>query len=134
MANADYDLEAYRQANNDLRHFSLLRFSVLTAFVAISGGLFVLAVKGDIAKRSNFAAIALFAVSVAIAFMVLELRINAISEFYAGKVDDLAKELGMSPRACSAPPKAALGRWLAPLVMALAYGGAAIMWLSAWLA
>lgn len=132
MANTDCDLEAYRQANNDLRHFSVLRFNVLGAFVAISGGLFVFAVE-KLKGKSDFAAIALFAVVLALAFMIFEFRINAIAEFYAAKVDGLAEELGMSPRACSAPKKAVLGAWLAPLVMLVAYGGSTIMWLYAWL-
>ena len=133
MANTDLDLEAYRQANNDLRHFGVLRFNVLGAFVAISGGLFVFAVQ-KLKETSDFSAIALFAVAIAVAFMLFEMRINAIAEFYARKVDGLAEELGMSPKACSAPPKSALGAWLAPLLMLVAYGGSALMWLYAWLA
>jgi Zn-dependent protease with chaperone function len=132
MGARDYELEAYSQANEDLRHFSTLRFSVLGAFVAISGGLFVFAVE-KLKGTGDFSAIALFAVAIAVAFMVFELRINAIAEFYASKVDGLAEELGMSAKACSAPRKSFLGAWLAPFVMLVSYGGSVAMWLYAWL-
>ena len=130
MANEDGDLEAYRQANDDLRHFSNLRFNVLGAFVAINGGLFVFAVQ-KLKGTNEFSAIALYTAMVALAFLVLELRINTIAEFYAKKVDDLAEDLRMGSKACSAPKKSFLGASLAPLVMLVTYGGSIFMWLYA---
>jgi hypothetical protein len=133
MSNHDIDLEAYRQANADLRHYTGLRFTVLGAFVAISGGLFVLAGQ-KLQQTRDFSALALFAIALALAFGVLEWRINAVAEFYAAKVDALAEQLGMSRTASSAPQRSVLGKWLAPGVMFVIYGGSTMMWLYAWLA
>jgi hypothetical protein len=124
----DLELEAYRQASDDLRHYSSLRFTVLGAFVAISGGLFTLSVE-RIEDSHAFSAITMFNIVVAFVFAVFEWRINAIAEFYAKKIDILAEQLKMSQAACDAPSQSALGRWLAPLLMFLIYGGSVGMWL-----
>jgi len=78
------DLEAYRQAN--LRHYSGLRFTVLGAFIAISGGLFTFAVGNPVGKPVS-AALALFNVTVALACAAVEWRINKIAEFNAEKIE-----------------------------------------------
>jgi hypothetical protein len=129
MSSDDANLEAYRQANGDLRHYSILRFTILGSFAAISGGLFVFAGKN---AGPNLPVLAIFATAMALVFGTLEWRINAISEFYAKKIDDLAKELGMSLTACGAPPKSALREWLMPGIMYVICGGSTIMWMYAW--
>ena len=52
MSSDDANLEAYRQANADLRHYSVLRFTILGSFAAISGGLFVFAGKSGAPENS----------------------------------------------------------------------------------
>jgi hypothetical protein len=60
-------------------------------------------------------------------------RINRVAEYYAGKIDLLAKELGMSATACGAPPKTKLGKLLGSIPGYLVYIGSSAMWLHAWL-
>lgn len=127
------DLEAYKQANSDLRQYITLRFTVLGLFAGISGALVVLAVE-KLKGTPALGTITLFNVIVAMALAGFEWRYNAIAEFYAGKIDALAKELGMSALACSAPPRSVFGKWLAPLLMFSIYGGAIVMWLYVWTA
>jgi hypothetical protein len=131
MPGYERDLEAYQQANDDLRQYVTLRYTVLGAFAAISGTLLVFAVE-KLKGTPALGTIAMFNVVVAIALGMFEWRYNAIAEFYANKVDMLAKELGMSPLACSAPPRSVFGKYLAPLLMFPIYGSSIVMWLYIW--
>lgn len=132
MSDSSRDLEAYRQASEDLRHFSTMRLSVLGAFTAFSGGLFALAVEKLKYNHAALSALSFFNVAVSIACAMLELRINDVAEFYAKKVDTLASQLGMGAVACSAPPKAAFGKWRGSLLTYVVYAGSIAMWLYAW--
>ena len=131
MSINEAELEAYRQANEELRFFSGMRYSVLGAFTAISGGLFVVASEHLEHHRPAFLTLALFNCGVSLACTVLEWRINDVAEFYANKVDDLARHMGLSPVACSAPSRTALGKFFGLILPYVVYFGSAIMWVYA---
>jgi hypothetical protein len=122
------NLEAYGQANEDLRHYGNLRFKVFGAFTAITGGLFALVIEHRDESHVSLVALACFNVAISLVGILLEWRINEVAEFYAKKVDTLAKELGMSSTACSFPPKTALGKWLGSIPTYVVYFGSIIMW------
>ena len=126
------DLEAYRQANNNLRHYSGLRFSILGAFVAISLGLFPFAVD-KVKGKPAFAVLAVFILILAIAFSLLEWRINVIAEACAKTVKNLTLELRMSEKASELPGKSFLGRWGASFVVFVTYLGCAMIWIVSWI-
>ncbi len=130
---AEPNLEAYSQANEDLRHFSALRLKALGTFTAILGGVFVFAVDHLKDHPRAVMALSVFSIMISISGIILEWRINQVAEFYADKVDDLAKELGMSAKACGAPEKTILGKWLGSIPGYLVYIGSSAMWLYAWL-
>jgi hypothetical protein len=133
MPDKDTELEAYRQTNEALRHYSGLRFTVLGAFIAISGGLFALSVE-KLKESGVFPPLALFAMALSVACALVEWRINAVAEFYAGKINSLSRALQMSDAAAARPPKTVFTRWVTPGVMLLIYGGSLAMWLYAWVA
>jgi len=127
----DCDLEAYRQANNNLRHYSGLRFSILGAFVAISLGLFPFAVE-KVKGRPAFAALALFILGLAIVFSLLEWRINVIADSCARTVEDLAVAMQMTKETSMLLTKSFLRRWGASFVVFTTYLGCAAMWIVTW--
>ena len=131
MANRDADLEAYKQAFESLRHYGSLRFTLLTAYIVISGALFTLAlpVKGwSLQFIFPFAA----GLVIATAFGLTEWRINQILTFHANKINELGKLLEMSPEGAAIPPRSAI-YWSTQVLMLIVYLGSIVMWLiAAW--
>lgn len=127
MSDKEADLEAYRQAFQSLRHYSSLRFTLLTAYIVISGALLTLAVP---AKRGTLQFILAFAAGdlIAVSFGLTELRIDQILTFYAQKIRHLGDLLDMSDKASEIPARSGLYR-STHLLTLLIYFGSVLMWI-----
>ena len=127
MSNKDADLEAYKQAFESLRHYGSLRFTVLTVYIFIAGGLFTMALRVDERATLQFVFPLVAGIVIALAFLLTELRINQILAFYAKKIEDLGEVLEMSPKAAEIPPRSRLYRATQVLTLII-YGGSILMW------
>jgi hypothetical protein len=126
------NLEAYRQAFETLRHYGNLRFTMLTAFVVISGALFTTALQAkQLTIRFVFPSIA--GIVIAIVFGLNEWRINTILDFYAKKIVALGKDLEMTPEAYKRPKQTAFWKWITPVMVLVIYAGSIVMWIAAWI-
>ena len=129
MPNRDADLEAYKQAFESLRHYGSLRFTVLTVYIFIAGGLFAMALRVEVTTL-QFVFPCIAGVVIAVAFLLTELRINEILAFYAKKINDLGEPLGMSSEGAAIPPRSRIYR-STQVLMLIIYGGSILMWLIA---
>jgi hypothetical protein len=127
----DVNIEAYRQAFETLRHYGNLRFAVLTAFIAISGGLFAIALKKPREDKARFWFPCIAGVVIALAFTFLEWRINQLMTFFADKSFELATQLKMSAAAAEKPPTTAASYLSGLVAMETVYIGSIIMWIVA---
>jgi hypothetical protein len=127
----DNELEAYRQAFESLRHFSNLRFAMVTVFVTITGGLFYLAFGRARRLKHGFLFTCVAGVIIAVAFGILEQRTNEILEFYANKTVELGKQLQMTDLAVSRPSRATRAARLAEYALPLVYFGTMALWVAA---
>jgi hypothetical protein len=126
-------LEAYRQAFEMVRHSTNLRYTVLTAFVVISGGLFTLVLSRR--ARPWQAAEVLIpgatGIVVAIAFGCAEWRINEDFGFYSRQTVKLGKLLPMPEEALARPQQGELWENFGKGLTLVIYGGAIVIWLIA---
>lgn len=128
MSERDSYLEAYRQAFENIRHYSSLRFSLLTAFVVISSGLFTIALQAkELTLQFFFPFIA--GLVIAVAFGINELRINKILEFSADRAVELAGYLEI--KTDTRPPRNAFWKWCTPVLVLTIYAGSILMWIGA---
>jgi hypothetical protein len=124
------DLEAYKQVNEDLRHYSKLRMTYLAIFLAISGALFDTALK-EHGPPIKFGFSSVAGIVIAFVFAFVEHRINTGLEFFRRQNQDLGKHLGMSKIALRWPPRTRLQEWAAPIQMMTIYVGAILLWIVA---
>ncbi len=133
-------LDAYKASFDMMRHYSNLRFTVLTAFVGISTVLFTLAIKsvatGSTDQRSGGSSPDLFplkismiaGVFIAVIFGFAEWRIGELFEFYSASAASLGKELKLAEEFYGRPSRAYIWRWSITGLFILIYGGSIALW------
>ena len=133
--NKDHEIEAYHEACQLFRHYATIRFAILTAFIAITGGLLVFAFPSEAASpragfRFYFASAS--GIVIAVLFGIYEIRNDQLMRFFAKKMHDIAAHLDVSAEAKQRPPVIPFftefgGR---PLMLTV-YGAAIAFWLVA---
>jgi hypothetical protein len=125
------DVEAYIQALETYRHYANLRFAALTAFIAMTGGLFVIALKTTREDRIRFWFPCIAGIVIALAFAGSEWRLNQLMAFSVNKADALAKELKMSAVAQQIPEPTVASYVSGPVMTQTVYLGSFVMWIIA---
>ncbi len=82
-------LEAYKQANEDHRHYGRLRWMQLTAFIALSVSLFAFAFNSQIFTGPGFYMALLGGIVLSFLFGIIEWRINRALERYVVEIRDI---------------------------------------------
>src|SRR5258708_770280 len=123
-------LEAYRQAFDTMRYYGNLRFTVLTAFIIITGGLLAVAFKNSDQPPKQFYLPCIAGGLVAIVFLCFEIRIGENFEFYANqtKVIGRAAPLNMRTETTDLPSQGLAWQGIVMALMGLVYGGSVVMW------
>lgn len=123
--------EAYSQACNMIRHYSNLRFAMTTVFIAITGGLMVLAFGGDSnLPARTFGLIRIGGVIIAVIFGIAEIRVAKLVEFYRQCMEQFEGSSGVLLQ-LSNPPAILIWKWLASALMLGLNLLAIIFWLFA---
>jgi hypothetical protein len=130
MSNENALVEAYTQAFGTMRYYGNLRFTVLTAFIIMSGGLFTLALRKTKGFTVSFRLASLSGILMAIVFGAFESRIASNFDFYGAKTVQIGQLLKLSQDVISRPPGSSAWRWIASVLLLAIYVGAGIMWLA----
>src|ERR1041385_5851069 len=93
MSNPDALVEAYTQAFETMRYYGNLRFTVLTAFILMSGGLFTAALRPTKGLTMSFRLASFAGILLAIVFGTFEWRIAANFDFYGSKTEQIGRNL-----------------------------------------
>ena len=125
--NSDPYVEAYTQAFETMRYYGNLRFTVLTSFIIITGGLFTIALK-NMKRFPDFWLPLAAGILIALAFGAAEWRIAYNFDFYGQKTEIIGQLLGMTSDVTSRPPNSVEWRLIAKVILELIYGGSLIMW------
>ena len=129
MINGDALGEAYTQAFETLRYYGNLRFTVLTAFILITGGLFTIALRNT-EGSPIFGLFRVGGILIALVFGLAELRIAINFEFYGRKTETIGQLLNLTEEVISRPPGARLWAWIVGCLLLLIYLGALTMWIA----
>jgi hypothetical protein len=142
MILADATLDTYKVSFEMMRHYSNLRFTMLTVFVGISTALFALAIKSVVtgspprispqADLFPFKASMFAGIGIAIVFSFAEYRIGSLFDFFWERTTSLGKELGMKEEAYSRAPDAFLWRHVILFLFLAVYVGLGALWVIAW--
>ena len=134
----DPTIEAYRQAFENYRHLANLRFAALTAFIAITGGLFTIALRRPSEnagkKRPDglrFWFLLAAGLVIAVTFSGSDWRIDQLMGFFGRKGFELANQLGMSREAAAAPPQTFASYISGPVATQAVYLGSLAAWVVA---
>jgi|ERR1041385_1488213 hypothetical protein len=130
MSNPDALVEAYTQAFETMRYYGNLRFTVLTAFILMSGGLFTAALRPTKGLTMSFRLASFAGILLAIVFGTFEWRIAANFDFYGSKTEQIGRLLQMNEDIVSRPSASNTWRWVASVFVLTIYVGAGIMWLT----
>jgi hypothetical protein len=88
----------YSEANNNLRHYSGLRFAIFSVYFAVAGGLISVAFGIVDAKLSNQASVSLMAkiggLLVTIVFFMFEMRLELLVRHHQNVANTLERPLG----------------------------------------
>jgi hypothetical protein len=130
-------LEAYRQAFETYRHFANLRFVALTAFIAITGGLFAVALKNTSVDtdsrddRARFKFLMVAGLAIAANFWARDWRIDQLMKDFIQMAFALAADLNMSDTAKTIPPKTIASYISVVEVTWMVYAGSIVAWVVA---
>ena len=134
----DPNIEAYRQAFETYRHFANLRFAALTAFLAITGGLFAIALRdtGENARntrddRARFKFLMLAGIAIAATFWARDWRVDQLMKDFILMAFALAADLKMTETAKRIPPPtiASYISWVD--IWWMVYAGSIVAWVVA---
>ncbi len=124
-------LEAYKQANEDHRHYGKLRWTILTVFLAVAIPLFTVALNKDVLHSNVFWFPFTGGILIAIVFSVSEWRINTALEFLREVVKRLEADLGLPQSSPSNRKREWLRKWLASTLVWTIYVGSIVLWIAA---
>jgi len=134
----DPTIEAYRQALENYRHLANLRFAALTAFIAITGGLFAVALRkpGENQDRHRqdglrFWFLLAAGLVIALTFSGSDWRIDELMVFFTSRSVALASQVGMSATAAAAPPQTFASHISGPVATQAVYLGSVAAWIVA---
>lgn len=121
--------QAYTQAFETMRYYGNLRFTALTAFIIITGGLFTIALRNTkLVSEFWFPSVA--GVVIALAFGLVEWRIANNFEFYGEKTEIIGKHLRFDSEVTSRPPNSEDWRLAVRVILESVYGGSILMWIA----
>lgn len=130
MENRDYVQSEYNELGSAIRHYSALRFAMLTIFFALVGGLITFAF--DHAQTSSFATVTakLGGVLVTFVFWVFEYRLSAYMAFFDRRSVELEQKLGYAIYSARQKSQPWLGIFSTPRVSKILFASVSVFWIA----
>jgi hypothetical protein len=128
----EVQLEAYKQANADQRHYSDLRWKIVTIYLVVTTALFALGLHPDVRPTAAFWFPMAGGLLVSCFFYVMEMRINKGLEDFRDGIIQLEISLGIAPiTTAQTPAERKVRKYLAPTLVGGLYLGVGVLWIAA---